>query len=479
MKKLLSFLFGIILLSSCQDESNLSQTKISINTPNDSLVISELYRPANGLALWTNRVDTIPRIQSDLAEATIDIEAPEYVRFKIGTTRKRMILLPNQNYSIEYTGEGIKFSDNNADGQALLNDFDRTPTAAFNFINRFNGDTSAIMISNSIMKLKQAELDQIDELLSLKKIDDQFYKMLKLDVDYYYADGLAFLASYKSEKTNENAKKEFKTLYAEVLNEYPIEIENKPMNWFDYIMNTTITTEMSERYSQDERNRFYKNDSLHLAYYGVINEIINDPYREVVLAGYIISAAKQDQYEKSLVQVFNDFNDSFADNVFSEYLVSDITPIVDYHEKIKGELSQNVTIIEEPTINSLTELLESLPGQKLYIDVWATWCGPCKREFANNHMIEDLLEEKGYKKLYISIDNESAKDKWLELIKYYDLAGYHHLANRAFFLDFEKNHSAAEGMVYIPQYLIVNEYGEIVTNNAPRPGLPGKLEKLL
>lgn len=45
----------------------------------------------------------------------------------------------------------------------------------------------------------------------------------------------------------------------------------------------------------------------------------------------------------------------------------------------------------------MKELLEKLEGNKYYVDVWATWCGPCIEEFKHNKDLNAVLKSKGYK----------------------------------------------------------------------------------
>lgn len=53
------------------------------------------------------------------------------------------------------------------------------------------------------------------------------------------------------------------------------------------------------------------------------------------------------------------------------------------------------------------------------------------------------------------------------------------LASTDFFKDFEKNYSSHNRGVSIPQYLIIDEKGDILTNDAPRPSNLTELEKVL
>lgn len=475
MKKTFFIIAITGLFLSCQQQETIQSTTIMISDSKDSLTVAELYRPVNGIILWDNRVDSLTINNSHILE----IDEPEYVRLKVGDKRVRMILLPGQNYIVDYANSDVSFANSNSKGQMLFSSFDRTPPAAFNFLNQYNNDSTALMVSKAIEKRKRIELDQLDNLLQSNEIDANFHDMIKTDIDYYYADGLATLALFKGEEAHSDLENEFQNLFNDVITRYPIDLKNKTYNWSEYVMTTQINKSLREKYTNDQLSQLYKKDSLHYKYVDIIKQELEDPYRQLVLVNYILSASKQKQHESSLVSLYEDLNNSYPDNPFSSYIKEDIDPIIAYHHKITEKLPQTVLMVEGEEINSLTTLLKSFTGQKLYIDIWATWCGPCKREFANNHLIEDLLIEKGYKKLYISIDKQEVKDKWIELIKFYNLAGYHHLASQEFFIDFEKNYSTGDGMVYIPQYLVIDENGNIITNNAPRPGLPDELAKIL
>lgn len=130
-------------------------------------------------------------------------------------------------------------------------------------------------------------------------------------------------------------------------------------------------------------------------------------------------------------------------------------------------------ILDNRNVYSFKDLMGHFKGKKVFVDMWATWCGPCKEEFRFNPGLKDYLKANGVEMLYISMDNLKADKQWREMIKYYGLSGTHIRAADA--LKQDLLNLFWDGKSYsIPRYLIVKD-GVVVEKSALRPSDGQKL----
>jgi thiol-disulfide isomerase/thioredoxin len=58
----------------------------------------------------------------------------------------------------------------------------------------------------------------------------------------------------------------------------------------------------------------------------------------------------------------------------------------------------------------VTELKESLKGNVVLVNLWATWCGPCVKEFPHLVKLQKLYKRQGVKVVFISVDEPEAAE---------------------------------------------------------------------
>ncbi|MGF1924997.1 MAG: TlpA family protein disulfide reductase [Bacteroidia bacterium] len=117
--------------------------------------------------------------------------------------------------------------------------------------------------------------------------------------------------------------------------------------------------------------------------------------------------------------------------------------------------------------------LANMVGKVVYIDLWASWCGPCKEE---TPYLKKIYEKyKGNNKIQIiSIASFDAKnrDRRYEIIKKDEM-------NWLQLEDTDDSFAKSYQANFIPRFIIVDKKGNIVDSDAPRPSDSEKLIEIL
>lgn len=118
--------------------------------------------------------------------------------------------------------------------------------------------------------------------------------------------------------------------------------------------------------------------------------------------------------------------------------------------------------------------LEDLKGKYVYIDVWATWCGPCRQEIPSLKMVEEKYHGKNIAFVSISVDAEKDHDKWKTFVTDKALGGIQLYADKSWNSDFTK----AFAINSIPRFILIDPSGKVVDADAARPSNPKLQEQL-
>ncbi|WP_207512623.1 TlpA family protein disulfide reductase [Longitalea luteola] len=136
----------------------------------------------------------------------------------------------------------------------------------------------------------------------------------------------------------------------------------------------------------------------------------------------------------------------------------------------KGDKAFNFSY---PDKNGNPVSMASLKGKVVLVDVWATWCGPCKKEIPHLKKLEEELRDKNIAFVSISVDEEKDKEKWKNFVEKEQLGGIQLYAKG--WSDFTKYYDIHG----IPRFLVFDQEGKIVTVDSPRPSMPELKELLL
>jgi thiol-disulfide isomerase/thioredoxin len=120
--------------------------------------------------------------------------------------------------------------------------------------------------------------------------------------------------------------------------------------------------------------------------------------------------------------------------------------------------------------------LAQFKGKVVYIDFWASWCGPCRGEMPHSKELHSKLTDKQKKEivfLYISID--ASEDAWKKAAEQLGIEGVLTISPG----NWDSEVVKFFGLNSIPHYMIMDKLGNIVDKDAKRPSSDGILGDLL
>jgi peroxiredoxin len=119
--------------------------------------------------------------------------------------------------------------------------------------------------------------------------------------------------------------------------------------------------------------------------------------------------------------------------------------------------------------------LSSFRGRYLLVDLWASWCGPCRQENPNVVRTFNKYKDRNFTVLGVSLDRPDAKDKWIKAIKDDGLT-WTHVSDLKFW-----NNEVAQmyGVQAIPQNFLLDPNGKVIAKNLRGDALDAKLAEVL
>lgn len=154
---------------------------------------------------------------------------------------------------------------------------------------------------------------------------------------------------------------------------------------------------------------------------------------------------------------------------YAEPLFTEMIPVGASEVKV-GDVSPGFTYQD---INGKKVSLADLKGKPVYIDIWATWCPPCRAELPYLKKLEEKYGEQVY---FVSISCDMDKTKWETMVKQEKLGGIQlHFGN-------DQSLMQAYAVTGIPRFILLDAEGKVISPDMTRPSdaaTAGKLEELV
>lgn len=144
-----------------------------------------------------------------------------------------------------------------------------------------------------------------------------------------------------------------------------------------------------------------------------------------------------------------------------------------YNKKMLLAPGKPAPLFKYKDINGKEYALEDLKGKLVYIDFWATWCGPCRHELPFLEEVEKAY--KGKKITFISMSVDEDMVAWNKMVKEKKMMGLQLHADGAWASTVAVDYQIKG----IPTFVLIDQNGVIISPSAPRPSSGKELANLL
>ncbi|MEM6686808.1 MAG: TlpA disulfide reductase family protein [Bacteroidota bacterium] len=439
MKKLLLLIAGLAIIS-CATEPKIDYTIIAGKVENKK---TDKIEVSGG-----NFSKEIQLAEDGTFRDTLDIETGYYYIFH-DRYRTSVFITPGDSIGVvtdaKSFNKGVQYSGDGAAENTYLSE-KLTESRAINFQELYGSEEA-----DFFTKIQDLKTKAIEKVSNIENVNETFLAQEKRGIGYDY---LAYVNRY--------------TRY------YPYFSKNK-----DYTPSEKIK-ELLANVDYDNANDYKSFQSYRqIAQDHYLNRIYTDSLKEQTLET-VKTLQSQELKDDIADDLAFGISPSGGENEKLFKLVTELATDKELIEKfttkyekiqnlVKGKASPKFDYENHAGGNTT---LADLQGKYVYIDVWATWCGPCLGEIPSLKKVEKQYHDKDIHFVSISIDEKDDYNTWKDMVKNKELGGIQLMADNAWKSEFVTEY-AIEG---IPRFILIDPSGKIVSADAPRPSNPKLIE---
>lgn len=316
-----------------------------------------------------------------------------------------------------------------------------------------------------LKKIEQALTNKVDSLTK----DDKFNKTLKAEVTYELARKQIMYNSYHPYYAKLDSFK-----LPEGFKESALSLpKNDPDLLTSIAFRSYLQDYVSDKAVEAYQANSEKYDTIPNSWttlqFEIVNKMeLNDTLHQEMIGALIYDAISYEGVD-GIKNEYTSFMQGADSSYFTNYLQEQ------YEKWLTLSKGSEAPAFTGTTVEGDSVTLADLAGKYVYIDVWATWCGPCIAEQPHWEKLVEKFEGKPVTFVSISIDDSA--EPWKKMLSKKEMKGMQLYAGG----DWDSELATSYLVKSIPRFILINPEGKIENAQAPRPSGPiaEELDKLL
>ncbi len=450
-KNILLCVLHLLMMSGLFAQNTVNIAGKIANAKQDSIAI-QFYPPlSNSSKVYKSKIDK-------QGSFSFNFSVPSCMIAYLGNFQ--LFISPNDNFSIAYDAAKqdempIFTGGKGAKENAFFVEMNKTLSLR-SLYKRMNNATPEAFLQFAD-SLADAQLKKYEEAAQSTKFSENFDFHFKNYVIYGVAHAKLYAGSYMR-YFQPDKQIEIPAHYYNFLAQTKLQADSLIDNPYYQEFVSSYISNRYEFLKKEAQIKTYSKDYVK-EQYQLANMLLSGKVSDFVRAKIIKDGLQYAEWQKA-EQLYHEEKTNFPQSKF----LASLTEI--YEELKRLAPGQPAPLFTLKDIEGKEVSLSDFKGKVVYLDIWASWCGPCIAEIPHAKKLKERMKGKDIVFLYVTIDeNEKA---WRDMVKNKEMEGVHLISEGGWASKINKLY----GVNAVPTYFLIGKDGKIFNNRPPRPSSP-------